>query len=227
MMTTAIIPAAGTGSRSGLNIPKQFIQFSGKELIVYTLERFQSCKEVDNIILAASKESINFLGELAKKYDITKITQIVEGGAQRQDSVYSALSSLPESYRGLVAVHDAARPLIPIEVLSAGIRYAAKKGSALFAMKAKDTLIQKSDNGIEYLNRDNVYQVQTPQIFRYPELKHAFDLAYSQGFYGTDESMLMKNAGYKFEIFDGSVFSFKVTGPDDVELFRLLTAGEF
>lgn len=226
MMTTAIIPAAGTGSRSGLSQPKQFMKFGGRELIVWTLERFQNCDEITDIVLATSKESIGFLGELADKYGITKITGIVEGGAQRQDSVYSALSSLPSSYEGLIAVHDAARPLIPPDVLSAGIRFAAEKGSALFALKAKDTLIQKGPSGIGYLNRDNVYQVQTPQIFRYKELKQSFELAYKTGFYGTDESMLMQNAGYSFEIFEGSVFSFKVTGPDDVELFRLLTSAD-
>lgn len=226
MMTTAIIPAAGTGSRSGLSQPKQFMQFGGKELIVYTLERFQNCDEVTGIILATSKDSIGMLGELADKYGITKISGIVEGGALRQDSVYSALSSLPRTYDGLVAVHDAARPLIPPDVLSSGIRFAAEKGSALFALKARDTLIHKGPEGISYLNRDNVWQVQTPQIFRYEELMHSFEVASSQGFYGTDESMLMQNAGYSFEIFAGSVFSFKVTGPDDVELFRLLTSSD-
>lgn len=226
MITTAIIPAAGTGSRSGLSQPKQFMKFRGKELIVYTLERFQNCEEVSSIVLATSKENLGFLGELADKYGITKVTGIVEGGAQRQDSVYSALSSLPIAYNGLVAVHDAARPLIPGQVLSAGIRFASEKGSALFALKARDTLIQTGPSGIAYLNRDNVYHVQTPQIFMFKELKHAFEIAYKHGFYGTDESMLMQNAGYSFEIFEGSVFSFKVTNPDDVELFRLLSSVE-
>jgi 2-C-methyl-D-erythritol 4-phosphate cytidylyltransferase len=219
----AIIPAGGTGSRSGLKVPKQYIKIKGKEVIVYTLEVFQKNKLVDEIIVAAGSDYVNHLLKLVKKYEVAKVTSVVEGGKERQDSVYNALCSIKSARPDdIIAVHDAARPLLPDKVLTSALNAAKKKGNAVVCTRAKDTLIKGEKQIKEYLNREEVFYAQTPQVFRYKELKKAMDAAYSRNFYGTDESMLVKKIGIKVNIVEGSVFNFKVTGKEDIEMLRKL-----
>jgi len=106
----AIIPAAGIGKRFGGATPKQFLKVNGKEILAYTLEVFQKAKKIDEIIVAASKEEFPRIQRLQKKYKLTKLTIIVEGGKERQDSVYNALVMADLNKDDLVIVHDAARP---------------------------------------------------------------------------------------------------------------------
>jgi 2-C-methyl-D-erythritol 4-phosphate cytidylyltransferase len=227
MKTYAIIPAGGKGKRSGTKIPKQYLKINDKELIVYTLEVFQKNNLVDEIIISAESGYHKKLGSLVKKYKLSKVSLIVEGGKERQDSVYNALLSLSSpSSDDLIAVHDAARPLLPQTVLTNALMTAKKKGNAVVCIKAKDTLVKGKDKIEEYLNRNEVYYVQTPQVFRYKDLKKAMDAAYNENYYGTDESMLVhrilriNRIGVKINIVEGSVFNFKVTSKDDVEMLK-------
>ncbi|RPI69434.1 MAG: 2-C-methyl-D-erythritol 4-phosphate cytidylyltransferase, partial [Ignavibacteriales bacterium] len=191
MKTYAIIPAGGKGIRSGIKVPKQYMKINGKELIVYTLQVFQQNKLIEEIIIPAEIKYHKKLHSIVRKYKLSKVTSIVEGGKERQDSVYNALSNLPASSNDLIAVHDAARPLLPQKVLTSAIEYAKKKGNAVVCIKAKDTLIKGRNKIKEHLNRNEIYYVQTPQIFRYKYLKKALDTAYKENYYGTDESMLV------------------------------------
>ena len=220
MKTVAIIPAGGKGARSGVAAPKQYIKFFGKELIVHTLEVFQQNKAVDEIILAAESNYIGLLEKLKNEYKLTKISKIVEGGEERQDSVYNALKSSEAKADDLVIVHDAARPILPQHVLTNSIETAKQKGNALVCIKAKDTLIKGSRVVESYLDRDEVYYVQTPQIFLYPVLMKAMKNAYENNFIGADESILVRRVGEKVNIVDGSVFNFKVTTAEDIEMFK-------
>jgi 2-C-methyl-D-erythritol 4-phosphate cytidylyltransferase len=231
MKTFAIIPAGGKGKRSGAKVPKQYLKINGKELIVYTMEVFQKNKLVDEIVISAEPSYHHKIKQLIKKYSLTKVTSVVKGGRERQDSVYNALCSFPKgmdsqsslSPNDLVVVHDAARVLLPSKVLTSALVVAKKKGNALVCIKAKDTLVKGKTKVEEYLNRDEVYYVQTPQVFRYRDLKKAMDKAYKENYYGTDESMLASRIGIKANIVEGSVFNFKVTSKDDMELVgRLL-----
>lgn len=227
MKTVAIIPAGGKGLRIGITdksnaVPKQYLKIKGKELIIYTLQTFQKNKLVDKIIVAAEPEYFDLLVRLVKKYKLTKLKLIVEGGASRQDSVYNALLSSGAEPNDLIVVHDAARALLPDDILTNAINTAKKKGNALVCIKAKDTLIKGKRTVEEYLNRDEVYYVQTPQIFKYKDLLSAMNKAYKEKFIGTDESILVKRTGKKVNIVDGSVFNFKVTTGEDVELIKKL-----
>ena len=223
MITIAIIPAGGKGLRSGSATPKQYLKVNGKEVIVYTLQTFQKNKLIDRIVIAAEPEYFNFLIKLVKKYKLNKVDLIVEGGNSRQDSVYNAVLSSGANAKDLLVVHDAARALLPEAVLSNAILTAKKKGNALVCIKAKDTLIKGKSAVTEYLNRDEVYYVQTPQIFKYRDLQNALGKAQRQQFIGTDESMLIKRTGKKVNIIEGSVFNFKITTKEDVEMFKKLT----
>lgn len=222
MTTMAIIPAGGKGLRSGSATPKQYLKVNGKEIIVYTLQTFHNNKLIDRIIIAAEPEYFNLLIKLIKKYKLNKVDLIVEGGNTRQDSVYNAVLSSGADANDVLVVHDAARALLPEAVLFKAILTAKKKGNALVCIKAKDTLIKGKSVVNEYLDRDEVYYVQTPQIFKYRDLQRAFRKAHNEQFVGTDESMLVKRTGKKVNIVEGSVFNFKITTKEDVELFKKL-----
>jgi len=223
MSVTAIVPAAGAGIRMGTPLPKQYMKIHGKELIAYTLEVFQKNKAVDIIVVAVHPDYFSLVEKIKKKYGITKLTAIIKGGKERQDSVYAALSSLSLLPADLVAVHDAARPLLPQLVLTNAIRVAKEKGSALVCIKARDTLLQADTNAAKYIDRSNVYYVQTPQIFQYGKLMKAMEKARKEKFIGTDESMLMRRAKYHVEVVDGSMLNFKVTTKEDLELLRKIS----
>jgi 2-C-methyl-D-erythritol 4-phosphate cytidylyltransferase len=222
MSCIAIIPAGGKGLRSGSATPKQYMKVKGKPIIVYTLQTFQKNKLIDRIIIAAEPEYFNLLLKLVKKYKLRKVKLIVEGGMTRQDSVYNAVNSSGADDNDLLVVHDAARALLPGNVLTNAIETAKQKGNALVCIKAKDTLIKGKNTVDEYLNRDEVYYVQTPQIFKYRKLQGALSKAHNEQFVGTDESMLIKRTVKKVHIVEGSVFNFKITTKEDVEMFRKL-----
>lgn len=227
-MNIAIIPAGGKGLRAGVAVkgnatPKQYLKVNKKEIIVYTLQTFQKNKSIDKIIIAAEPEYFNLLIRLIKKHKLNKVKLIVESGKTRQESVYNAILSSDADDNDLLVVHDVARAFLPDEVLINAINTAKKKGNALVCIKAKDTLIKGKETVKEYFNRNEVYYVQTPQIFKYSELQRAISKAHKEQFIGTDESMLVKRLGKKVHIVEGSVFNFKITTKEDLELFNKLT----
>jgi len=222
MKVFAIIPAAGKGSRSGNSIPKQYIKFKGKELIAYTIELFQKNKNIDEIIIPADLDYFDLLNKIKKKYNLSKVQKILRGGNERQDSVYNALRQIKAEKDDLVLVHDAARPLLPDEILDIAIAAAKRKGNAVVCIKAGDTLIQGNDTIKKYIDRKEVYYVQTPQIFKYTDLSKAMEQAFVRNFYGTDESMLVKKIGKKIYIVEGSPLNFKITTKSDLRLFSMI-----
>ena len=223
MRVFAIIPASGKGKRSSTDVPKQYLKFSGKELIAYTLEVFQNNNLIDEITISAEPEYFSLLNEIKKKFNLTKISHIVEGGEERQDSVYNALEAIKADDNDLIAVHDAARPLLPENILTKAIDTAKEKGNALVCLKARDTLLKGDQVVREYVDRSEMYYVQTPQIFKYKDLMNAMKKAYEKNFIGTDESMLIKELGIDINIVEGSMLNFKVTTATDIEMFKKLT----
>ena len=223
MKVFAIIPAGGKGKRGGTETPKQYLRFHGKELIVCTLEVFQKNNFVNEIIIAAEPAYFSLLKEIKEKFRLTKISKIVEGGVERQDSVYNALKAIKADDNDFVAVHDAARPLLPENILTNAIKTAKEKGNALVCVKARDTLLKGDKIVKEYVDRAEMYYVQTPQIFRYEDLMKAMKKAYEKNFIGTDESMLIKELGININIVEGSMLNFKVTTVTDIEMFEKIT----
>ena len=223
MRTYVIIPAGGKGIRSGSVTPKQYLKFKGKELIVYTLETFQKNKLINEIIVSAEPAYFSLLARLKKKYKLTKLKTIVKGGKKRQDSVYNGLKSIEGKKDDLVVIHDAARPLLPGNILTNAINTAKTKGNALVCIKAGDTLVKGTNSVEEYIDRKNVYYVQTPQIFKYSDIKKAMEKAFAENFYGTDESMLIKRMGKSINIVEGSFLNFKITTKADIDVLKRLS----
>ncbi len=212
--------------RTSHKTPKQYMRFGNKELIVYTLEVFQKCEEIDEIVIAARPGYFNLLHNIKEKHSLKKISGIVEGGAERQHSVYNSLKFLNASAEDLVAVHDAARPMLPQKVLKEAINSAKIFDSVVVAINAKDTMFNGRENVDSYINRENIFYAQTPQVFRYHILMDAMQKAEKNNFLGTDESMLVKNAFYDVKIVSGSSLNFKITTDEDIELFDALIKKE-
>jgi len=224
MKISAIIPAGGKGLRSGLKIPKQFVKIKGKELIAYTLELFQKNKRVNEIIIAAPEEYFPLLERIKKTYKFSKIKLLVKGGTERQHSVYNALTAGEFEKDDLIIVHDAARPLLSKFLLNSVLDTAIKKGNAVLAVKARDTLACGDGVITSYIDRGKIYYLQTPQIFRYKSLRKAFESAYADKFVATDETMLVNRTAEKVNIVEGSHLNFKITNPEDFKLFRKLVS---
>lgn len=222
MKNYAIIPSGGKGLRSGEPFPKQYKIFCGKELIAYTIAVFQNCEEIDEIIIAAKEDFFPLLNEIKSKYKFDKIKKLIPGGSERQHSVFNALKSIAAGDDDLVAVHDAVRPLLSQSVLKNALNSAKIFDNVVTGIRAKDTLIKGNDSVEEYIDRQEIFYAQTPQIFRYRILLDAMQKAEKENYIGTDESMLVKRASYNVKIVEGSSLNFKITTPDDLRLFELI-----
>jgi 2-C-methyl-D-erythritol 4-phosphate cytidylyltransferase len=226
MKTFAIIPSGGKGKRIGSDTPKQYLKINGEYLIAYTLRLFDECKKIDEIIIPAEPEYFDLLEKIKEENNFSKITHIIKGGTTRQESVYNGLKSLDCDANDLVAVHDAARPLLDRNTLSNALNTAEKSDNAVLAIKGRDTIAKQTDSSLEYIDRENLFYVQTPQIFRYKTLVEAFEKALSDNFFGTDESMLVNRIGEKINFVEGNYKNFKVTTPEDLEFLELLLSKE-
>ncbi|MBC8061858.1 MAG: 2-C-methyl-D-erythritol 4-phosphate cytidylyltransferase [Clostridiaceae bacterium] len=213
----AVIAAAGSGSRMGINFNKQFIEVKNKPLLYYTLNAFDKNSFVDNIIITAKEEEIAFIKEeIICKYKISKVSAIIPGGKERQDSVFNALKSL--SGFDIVLIHDGARPFVTKEIIKSGIENAIKFGAAACGVRPKDTIKLKGENGFSCgtLNRDELFSVQTPQCFKYELIFQAHKKAFEQGIKYTDDTAVIENFGQNVYLYDGSYENIKITTPDDL-----------
>ncbi len=213
-MITAIIVAAGIGSRMELGYNKQFLKISDKEVIAYTIEAFEKVKEIDNIILVSSKNEISLFKDIINKYNFKKVLKVVEGGSSRQESVYNGLLQCETC--DIVLIHDGARPFIKEEIIKESIKEVKDKNSVAVGVKVKDTV--KKVYNMEYtstLNREELYCVQTPQTFKYELILKAHKNALEKGYVGTDDTSLIEFLGEKVYIVNGDYFNIKITTKED------------
>ncbi len=226
MKTIAILPSGGQGKRFGAPLPKQYIKVNGKEILAYTIEIFEKCSLVDEIIISADENYFRLIWDIKAKYNFSKLKQVIKGGKERQDSVYNALSSLSCSKDDLIIVHDAVRPLLPETVLEAAINSAKIFDNVVVGIKARDTLIEfdnlENHSVAGYVDRDRIVYAQTPQIFRFSNLMESMTKALEEGFSGTDESMLVMRSGFAVKIIDGSSQNLKITSESDLMIFDKL-----
>ena len=223
MRTFAIIPAGGKGLRSGSSVPKQYLKINGNELIAYTLSTFQRSSLVNNIVIAAEKKFHNRLSKIIKENNFSKINLIIEGGKTRQNSVFNCIKKINADKEDLIIVHDAARPLLELKVLNNAINFAIKEGNAVVSIKAKDTLVVGNQFIKNYVDRNEINYLQTPQIFKYKDFLRAINYSERNSFVGTDESSLMKKIGKKIHLVEGSSMNIKITTKDDLKIFRSIS----
>jgi 2-C-methyl-D-erythritol 4-phosphate cytidylyltransferase len=224
MRAAVIIPAAGSGSRTGLKTPKPFLRISGSPLILFSLKAFQRHRSIAIMQPVLSKELLPaFQRRVLDRHPLSKCRPPVTGGRERQDSVFNGLRALPGDL-DIVVVHDAARPFVTPAIITAVIAAAARHGAALAAIPAQDTIIKARGGSLMEgtVDRSRLRQVQTPQAFRTTLLREAHERAACDGYRGTDDASLVQRLGKPVRIVPGSSSNFKVTTSDDVALARAL-----
>ena len=220
----AIIPAAGSGSRLGGSVKKQFLPLLGKPIIIHTLQRFEHCPEVDEIIVAVPESDIVEIESLLSRYRIHKVSKAIVGGAKRQDSVRNALRRITPRDSDIIVVHDAVRPFVDSKVISHTIKACKEFTAAVVAVQPKDTIRRSAGGGFfdQTVDRTALWLVQTPQAFTAKVLLRAFDKAYKDRFYATDEAAVVERLGVKARIVEGSYDNIKITTQEDVDLGTLI-----
>lgn len=214
----AIIVAGGSGKRMGMGIKKQFIELEGKSVLAHTVSAFNSCEIIDEIILVVGKEDKEKVSEeMLSKYGFEKVSQIVEGGAERQDSVYNGLMAVSEEMQ-YVMIHDGARPFINKEVIERALQVTKEKGATVVAVPVKDTIKVVSEKfEVEATpNRSTLWSVQTPQSFEKQLLIDANAFAKEKCLQVTDDSMLVEAYGHNVYVVEGDYNNIKITTPEDL-----------
>lgn len=216
-MNTAIIVAAGSGQRFAGSQPKQFVPILGQPLIIHTLERFESCPSIDEIVLVLSEKGRTEFEIINLKFEISKLRSVVAGGATRAESVkngFEAVSPLSD----IVAVHDGARPLVSVDEITRTIDKAKETGAACLVAEVTDTIKQIDGEHISHtIERENLRRALTPQAFRYNILCNAFEgVELDESV--TDECYLVEKLGVKIAFVKGSARNIKITRAEDLVL---------
>ncbi len=225
-MVSAIILAGGTGVRMRTKgLPKQFLSLYGKPIIVYTLETFENCPLVDQIIIPCNKDWIKHMEGLVKKYNITKVKAVVSGGADRSMSVVNGLRAIGEADPlDLVLIHDGVRPLVKEETILENIRVAAEKGNAMTVKRNIETVvITESDSAKidDFKNRDNTYTLTAPQTFHTKECLEIYEKAMADGMeIPLDTSLLYGKLGKDIFLVVEEGLNLKITTPEDFYYLR-------
>ena len=220
MTTVAIIPAGGSGRRMGSGIPKQYLLLGGIPVLVHTLRVFQSSPVVDEIFLVVPEGDIpEVRNAIVGRYNLFKVSLIVAGGAERQDSVRNALAHLREEH-GIVLVHDGVRSFVSGELIQRIVAAAEADGAVAVGVQVKDSVKEVNSAGwvIKTVTREGLWLTQTPQAFRKPLILAAYERAAADGFYGTDDASLVERMGVPVRMIPGDYDNIKVTTPEDLTL---------
>ncbi|WP_026526832.1 2-C-methyl-D-erythritol 4-phosphate cytidylyltransferase [Butyrivibrio sp. VCD2006] len=227
MKTTAIVLAAGSGSRMKSSVRKQYMEIMGKPLLLYALEEFEN-SFIDEIILVLPAEDIQHIKEnIIEPAGFSKIKALVSGGSTRYHSVRLGLEAASEDTEA-VFIHDGARPFVSSDILERALDAVKEFGACVVGMPVKDTIKLSDENGFAKttVDRARTWMIQTPQTFLYPEILDLYEeLArreselLDRGINITDDAMVMETLGKrKVKLVDGSYDNIKITTPDDIIL---------
>lgn len=207
-------------------IPKQFLALGGEPLVVHSLRVLQHSPVIDEIILAVPKADLDYcLNDLAVRFGFSKITRVVAGGKERQDSVRHALEHVPVE-ADIVVVHDAVRPFLTADMVADVVDAARRVGGAIVALPMRDTVKQVGANHLieRTVDRAPLWLAQTPQAFRRDRLLDAHRKAHVDGVHATDDAFLFEWAGHPVVVVEGSGENIKVTRPEDMVIGEAILA---
>ena len=212
---TAVIVAAGSGTRMGTDVPKQFLKIGGRTILETTVAVFEKNPYVDDILVLTGRDFVEFCEELCRPFE--KVRSILPGGKERQDTVWEAVRRIPKGE--LVLIHDGVRPYVTDAVIEGVLAGAKSAGAAVPAVASKDTVRQTAaDGGSRTLDRKTLFQVQTPQGFASEILKEAYEAAYRDGFLGTDDAGLAERIGQTILLTEGDYANIKITTREDLPM---------
>ena len=223
----ALLTAAGVGSRTHQDIPKQFLHIENKPLIIYTMEAFQKHPSVDEIIVVCLDGWHDILKAYAKQFNIDKLKYVVSGGATGQESIYNGLMELKKHCEkdDVVLIHDGNRALVSDEIISNSLSVYEQFGSAIVAIPCVEAVFE-SDDGLvsdKQIPRERLFRTQTPHVYSLGKLLWAHSEAKKKNITNTAATCsLMQMLGEKIYFSKGSEKNLKVTTTDDIEIFKSL-----
>lgn len=212
MSNTAIILAAGNGTRMKVDKSKLLLEINGKTVIERTVNTFSNIADIDDIIVVVRETDIPLYENVLSKYNISYCI----GGSTRQESVSNAVETVDDA--DMLIIHDGARPLVTENEISNTLRVAQEKGAAAVGVRVKDTIkvVDKNNKIIDTPERSSLIAIQTPQIFKFDKYIEAMKLAKEQGKDFTDDCKLLENAGEDVFVVDGEYTNIKITTPEDI-----------
>jgi 2-C-methyl-D-erythritol 4-phosphate cytidylyltransferase len=224
MQAVAIVVAAGRGERMGAERPNAFLELGGEPLLLRAARAFEAAPSVGQIVAVVPEPETEAAREQLRP--LAKLSAVVAGGERRQDSVLAGLRQVPETFDGVVLVHDAARPLVDVELIEAVAQQAAATGAALPVLPLVDTVKRvRGGRVLETLDRAELGGAQTPQGFRVALLREACEAARRAGVSVTDEAMAVERLGHAVHAVPGSKRNRKITTPDDLAWAESVVAG--
>ncbi len=214
----ALIVAAGQSERMG-DVDKMFASLGGQPLLLRATLPFQQCPLIDRIVVVVSGEKEARCRSLIAGPDWSKVSEVCLGGRRRQDSVAQGLKHLTDC--AWVVIHDGARPLVTVDLIERGLAAARETGAAIAAVPVTDTIKVSGEDGTvaETPPRQNLWAVQTPQIFTLEIIREAYQNANEDV---TDSSSLVERLGYKVKLYMGAYDNIKITTPADLALAEIL-----
>lgn len=226
-MNIAVIFAGGSGKRMNtVSRPKQFLELRGKPIIIYTLELFDTHPEIDGIIVACIESWIPFLKKQLKKFEITKVVEIVPGGETGQDSIYNGLVSAAKHYSrdSCVLIHDGVRPLITQQIITDNINIVKQSGTCITCVPATETfVVRQKDGSLDIPSRLDSLIARAPQSFILSDILSAHEKARQEGCHDfIDSCTMMSHYGYQMNTIIGPMENIKITTPTDFFIFRAM-----
>ncbi len=225
-MTSALIVAAGKGTRMGPDVDKLFLEVAGRPVVAHTWQRFDTAPGIDEIVLVVRDGMQSAFEELAGQFNFRKNFRLVAGGKERQDSVWNGLLALSPQAE-LVAIQDAARPCTSSELIAATIQAAGETGAAVAAQAVTDTTKESADGQFitRHLDRARLWAVQTPQCFRVEVIRRALAAVREKGLLVTDDTAACELIGQPVRLVASAAPNPKVTVPADLPYIELLLRG--
>ncbi len=210
----AIIVGGGTGSRMQSDLPKQFMLLQGRPVLMHTIEAFYNSEIKPEIILVLNVDFHSYWEELCIKYNFQIPCQLVKAGSNRFYSVKNGLKAIKG--RAIVAIHDAVRPLVSARLIKDTFEQSMNFGTAVAALKSQDSVRQLNGESTVHLNREDIYLIQTPQVFKSNILIKAYKQDYRNEF--TDDASVVERSGVNIHLVEGENRNLKITFPEDIHL---------
>ena len=223
MRKQVIIVAGGLGERMNSTIPKQFMEISGKPILMHTIQKFYNYLNTINIIVVLPETQIEHWISLCKTHSFNIAHQITKGGLKRFYSVKNGLSLADQE--GLIAVHDAVRPLVSEDTIERVFAFAEKHGNAIAVEEIDDSIRQiKNENNFP-VDRNSFRRIQTPQCFHFDILRQAYEQDFQDSF--TDDATVVESLGIKINLVKGNKENIKITHPVDLKIAEVLINNKY
>lgn len=228
IFTSVVIVAAGKGTRMNMDINKQYIEIANKPVLARTIQVFEDCELIKEIILVVNQQDILYCKHnIIDYYGFNKVKSLVAGGSERQASVYNGLLDVDKTCE-IVLIHDGARPFVGTNCIIDSIEAAIEYGASCVAVPVKDTIKVAGKDGFikETLERSTLWAIQTPQVFRHDLVLNAHKKAFEEGFVGTDDAVLVERTGVQVKLVMGSYENIKITTIEDLRIGEAIATRE-